>query len=183
MDSGWMAVWPVAAFFLGGIATHLTAWLTHRRQQLERQQDAARALHDRRESFELDHLQKLNDALQVLARTAARMHHADMLASRESGRYGSTPVSEELSEENRVASQEVRMLRGLVLDDELREQVHLAQRTINALGWTAFSDPTEATAAFMASITQLNEAQDRIAARTREIYLASTAGRPPALPA
>lgn len=176
-----MAVWPVAAFFLGGVATQVTGWLAHRRQQLERKQDAVSALHARREAFELEHLQKLNDALQSLGRTASRIHHADMMASSETRLYGATLLGEELSEENRVASQDVRMLRGLVLDDELRNQVAAAQLAINTPAMMIRADPTQAEAAFMDGVTKLNEVQDRIAARIREIYLTSTDDRLPAL--
>ncbi|MFJ1788365.1 hypothetical protein ACIOML_29175 [Streptomyces anulatus] len=177
MDSGWMAVWPVAAFFLGGLATQLTGWLTHRRQQLERRQDAAAALHARRETFELDNLQELNAALQTLGRAAARAHHADIMASRETRLYGDGLLGEELSETSRVANAEVRMLSGLVLDDSLREQVSAAQSAINVPGMMLRVDPSDADAAFRVGIDQLHQVQDRIASRIREIYLTSSANQ------
>ncbi|MGW5272752.1 hypothetical protein ACWEQP_09235 [Streptomyces sp. NPDC004044] len=180
MDSGWMAVWPVAAFFLGGVATQLTGWLTHRRQQLERKRDAAAALHARRESFELENLQKLSDALQALGRASARMHHADIMASRETRLYAATLVGEELAEEHRLANQDVRMLAGLVLDDELREQVRAAQSAINVTSMMTRTDPTDADATYRTGLEQLNHVQERVAARIREIYLTSTADQPPA---
>ncbi|WP_392668609.1 hypothetical protein [Streptomyces sp. LN785] len=176
-----MTVWPVAVFFLGGMATQLTGWLTHRRKQMERKQDAAAVLHARRESFELEHLQKLTDAVQVLGRTAARAHHADMMASSETRLYGAGLLGEELSEENRVANQDVRMLSGLVLDDELREQVRAAQSAINTPAMMLRVDPTEADAAYSVGIEQLHHVQARIADRIREIYLTSTADQPPVL--
>ncbi|MER5312898.1 hypothetical protein ABT034_34580 [Streptomyces sp. NPDC002773] len=181
MDTGWMAVWPVAAFFLGGLATQLTGWLTHRRQQKERQQDAAAALHERRETFELEHLQRLNEALQALGRATAQAHHADMMASRETRLYGGEMLPDDLNETLRVANQDVHMLAGLVLDDELREQVKAARSALNQLGGMVRVDPREADAVFMASHGQVAETQDRIAARIREIYLTSTPDPAPAL--
>lgn len=58
-----MAVWPVAAFFLGGLATQVTGWLNHRRQRAERAADEASALQGRREEFELSHLVEFNGLL------------------------------------------------------------------------------------------------------------------------
>ncbi|MBP2581644.1 hypothetical protein J3A78_002122 [Streptomyces sp. PvR006] len=175
MDTGWMAVWPVAAFFLGGLATQLTGWLTHRRQQKERQQDAAAALHERRETFELEHLQRLAESLQVFGRLSARAHHADMMASRESRVYGTQLLGDDLAEELRVATQEVRMLAGLVLDDGLREQVLTARSAVAQVSGMLRADPSDAERVFMSGMEQLSNAQDQIAARIREIYLTSTA--------
>ncbi|KOX34269.1 MULTISPECIES: hypothetical protein [unclassified Streptomyces] len=175
-----MAVWPVAAFFLGGLATQLTGWLTHRRQQKERQQDAAAALHERRETFELEHLQRLNEALQVLSRATAQAHHADMMASRETRLYGGEMLPDELDEALRVANQDVYMLAGLVLDDELREQVKAARSSLNQLAGMIRVDPSEADAVFMAGYQEVWETQDRIAARIREIYLSSASDLTPA---
>ncbi|MCU7703237.1 hypothetical protein ACGILS_03925 [Streptomyces albidoflavus] len=175
MDKGWMAVWPVAAFFLGGLATQLTGWLAHRRQQRERLQDAAAAFRERRENFELENLQRLTDALQTLGRTTARAHHADMMASRETRLYGVELLGEELAEENRVASQDVHMLTGLVLDDQLREQVKAARTALGRPAGMLRADPREVDAVFMASLEQLAKVQDQIAARIREIYVRSTA--------
>lgn len=175
-----MTVWPVAVFFLGGMATQFTGWLGHRRQQLERSQDAAAALHARRENFELDQLQKLSDALQNLGRRAAQVHHADMIASRETRLYGAERLSEELDEANRQAHQEVRMLSRLVLDDDLREQIGAARSAIIVPSTMRRVDPDDAEAALHAGFLQLDHVMDRVAARIREIYLTSTADQSPA---
>lgn len=170
-----MAVWPVAAFFFGGLATQLTGWLTHRRQQLERKQDEAVAFRERRENFELEHLQRLTDALHVLGRAASQAHHADMMASSENRLYGVELLGDALSEENRGANRDVRMLSGLILDDRLRDQVRAAQSAINAPSMMLRVDPSEADAAYRAGIEQVEQVQDRIATQIRAIYLASTA--------
>ncbi|MDW4913747.1 hypothetical protein [Streptomyces californicus] len=177
MDSGWMAVWPVAAFFLGGLATQVTGWLTHRRQQLERKQDAAAALHARRESFELDQLQKLSDALQNLGRKAAQVHHADMMAGRESRLYGAERLAEELDEAHRLAHQEVRMLSRLVLNDDLREQLADARSAMLVPSAMNRADPRAAEAAFVEGLQKLDQVMDEVAAQIREIYLSSTTGQ------
>ncbi|MBK3584279.1 hypothetical protein JHN49_11265 [Streptomyces sp. MBT57] len=63
MDKGWMAVWPVAAFFLGGLATQLTGWINYRRQRADKAADDAAAIEQRREEFELAHLVEFNGLL------------------------------------------------------------------------------------------------------------------------
>ncbi|MGW5273623.1 hypothetical protein ACWEQP_13745 [Streptomyces sp. NPDC004044] len=171
----------MAVFFLGGVATQLTGWLTHRRQQLGREQDAAAALHTRREGFELDHLQRLNDALHALGRATVQAHHADMMASRETRLYAANLLGGDLAEEQRLANRDVRMLAGLVLDDALRGQVRSAQSALNVPSMMLRSDPTEADAAFRVGAEQLEVVQERVAARIREIYLTSTADQAPAL--
>ncbi|MFC8491211.1 hypothetical protein ACFUJU_10470 [Streptomyces sp. NPDC057235] len=180
MGIGLMALWPIAVFFLGGLSTHLTGWLTYRRQQKEREQAAVAARYERRENFELEHLQKLNEALQVLGRTTARAHHADMMASRETRLYGGEMLDPDLDEELRVAHKEVHMLAGLVLDGRLREQVKEARSELSKTSGMIRADPREAEAVFMEGIRQASQVQDQIATRIREIYLSST---PDSLPA
>lgn len=174
----WMTVWPVAVFFLGGVATQFTGWVGHRRRQFERRQDTAASLHARRESFELDQLQKLSDAMQNLGRKAAQVHHADMMASRETGLYGAERLGEELDEANRLAHQEVRMLSRLVLDDGLRAQIDEARTSIHRPSMMNGADRIAAEAVFATGLQQLDHVMDRVAARIREIYLTSTADQP-----
>ncbi|MEV6702712.1 hypothetical protein AB0M68_37210 [Streptomyces sp. NPDC051453] len=60
---GWQFWWGIAAFFLGGLATQLNGWLTYRRQRKDKADDAADALRQRREEFELQHLVDFNGLL------------------------------------------------------------------------------------------------------------------------
>ncbi len=79
---GWNFWWGVAAFFLGGLATQLNGWLAYRRQRQDRADDAADALRQRREEFELQHLVELNQLVRVATDrifeyyTAERRHRA-----------------------------------------------------------------------------------------------------------
>ncbi|MEU3835593.1 hypothetical protein [Streptomyces microflavus] len=171
MDSGWMAVWPVAAFFLGGLATQLTGWLNHRRQRAEKAEDAASAFRQRREEFELDHLQRLNEALQVLGRAVGKAHFADVMTSRETGHYAGTLLSSEDSDTLSAANREVHMLLGLVLDDSLREEVRRAHELLNVPSGMHRSQVEHAESAFATAILALEAVQGRIAERIREIYL------------
>ncbi|MGW6141597.1 hypothetical protein [Streptomyces sp. NPDC055140] len=62
---GWKFWWGVAAFFLGGLSTQLTGWMTYRRQRKDKLDAAADALRQRREEFELQHLVEFNGLLRV----------------------------------------------------------------------------------------------------------------------
>lgn len=168
-----MAVWPVAAFFLGGLATQLTGWLNHRRQRAEKTEDAAAAFRQRREEFELDHLQRLNEALQVLGRAVGRAHHTDLMTSRETGHYAGTMLGPEDSDALGAANREVYMLLRLVLDDSLREEVRSAHELLNVPSAMHRSPVEQAESAFARAILSLEEVQGRIAERIREIYLTS----------
>jgi hypothetical protein len=170
-DNGWLAVWPVAAFFLGGVATQFTGWLAHRWQRAERAQDAAAAFRERRENFELDHLHQLNEAIQRLGRAAARVHRADMLASRDTGEYAATLVGDEIATALLEANRDSQMLIGLVLDEDLRERIGAAKVAINAPSGLLRGDRDAADRMFGAAVVQLEDVQRRIAARIREIYL------------
>ncbi|MFF4248623.1 hypothetical protein ACFYY2_29720 [Streptomyces sp. NPDC001822] len=171
MDSGWMAVWPVAAFFLGGLATQLTGLLNHRRQQAEKAEDAAAAFRQRRADFELDHLQRLGEALQVLGRAVGRAHHTDVMTSRETGHYAGTLLGAEASDGLGSANRDVRMLLGLVLDDSLREQVQATQALLNVPSGMHRAPVEQAEDALVRAVFALDETQGRIAERIREIYL------------
>ncbi|MYR51218.1 hypothetical protein GTY83_19100 [Streptomyces sp. SID4928] len=171
MDSGWMAVWPVAAFFLGGLATQLTGWLNHRRQRAEKAEDASAAFRQRREEFELDHLQRLNEALQVLGRAVGKAHHTDLMTSRQTGHYAGTQLRPEDSDALGAANRDVHMLLALVLNDDLREEVREVHRLLNLPSGMHRSDVDQAESAFARAVLALDAVQGRIAERIREIYL------------
>ncbi|MFF4356916.1 hypothetical protein [Streptomyces sp. NPDC001604] len=178
MPKWFTAVWPVATFILGGASAYLRDFVTERRQLAReikaRQAERDKVITDRRETFELDHLERLNEALHKLGRAAGQAHDADMRTSRQTGVYAGTLIGEGVAEEFRQANRDVHMLRLLVLDDELRERVTQAHSAANVPSSMHRSDPQVAERRFAEAIMLLDEAHAAIAARIREIYLTAS---------
>ncbi|MCI3271407.1 hypothetical protein [Streptomyces cylindrosporus] len=165
MDWKWTitAVLPVITLVLG-------AWLNQRsdehreeaalrREERLRQLEREHARLDRRESFELTHLEEVYAALRK-ANTAALKFRV----VRTSGGDVDAP-GRELNEANR----ELSSLTRLVLDDDIREKVQQAQIDAGAM---AIDPATHADAPSTGVQAQhsLGEAQEAIAKRLREIY-------------
>ncbi|MGW8953034.1 hypothetical protein [Streptomyces sp. NPDC055709] len=172
-DSGWLAVWPVAAFFLGGLATQLTAYINHRRQRTERAEDDAAALQLRREEFELAHLVEVNSLLR--AARAALGEYASALSAykrtldsgspdRELGRTFTESCIAFETAESALASQV-----GFIIDDEVRRLTGTAGDELkrNYEVHLFADDPDSIRFEFGTSLT---DAYAAIAARVRDIY-------------
>ncbi|MET9494301.1 hypothetical protein [Streptomyces sp. NPDC006552] len=71
---GWKFWWGVVAFALGGVATQFNGWLTYRRQRKDKLDDAADALRQRREEFELQHLVEFNGLVRVASDKLIEYH-------------------------------------------------------------------------------------------------------------
>lgn len=177
MPAWFNSVWPVATFVLGGASAYLRDFLTEKRQIVReanaRQADRDKVISERRETFELSHLERLNDALQRLGRAAARAHTRDMTAARSTGYYGSEPLGDELAEALADANRDVYMLRHLALDDVLRTAVARAHVAINAPSGMHRGNPNEAEAAFGQGVIAMETAHSVIGERIREIYLSA----------
>ena len=175
MPAWFTAVWPIVTFMLGGGSAYLRDFLTEKRQ-LAREVDARQAerdkvLVDRREAFELDHLERLTDSLQKLGRAVGRAHFIDTMTSRDTGHYAATQLGEEDSTALFEANRDVYMLRNLILDDALRAHVHHAHELLQVPSGLLRSDPEEAEAALDQAVHALRDAQSAIAERIRRIYM------------
>ncbi|MFD5207321.1 hypothetical protein ACFWIP_17170 [Streptomyces anulatus] len=178
MDSGWMAVWPVAAFFLGGVATQVTGWLNHRRQRAERAADDAAAVEQRREEFELSHLVELNRLLQEYADTLPPLvaalttywSQAPALSDTERGEI----FPREVYAATEAAGKAVRSQIGFVLDDDARRIVDEAYVAIDMAASDILINDDGPNLGQMGAAVNL--AHEALSARVREIY----AGQAPA---
>ncbi|MGW2620347.1 hypothetical protein [Streptomyces sp. NPDC001500] len=172
--STFSSVWPVATFFLGGASAYLRDFITEKRQIARATKaladERAKAVTDRRETFELDHLVRLNEALQDLARAAMQVHLVDMRTSEETGHYAGTLLPEGLSDNLMQAGRTVRMLRNLVLDDGLRAQVTEAASALKRPSMMLRAETTEAQLVFNEALDLVDFAQEAVARRIREIY-------------
>ncbi|MCW1100088.1 hypothetical protein OJ963_40580 [Streptomyces sp. RS2] len=179
MPAWFNAVWPVVTFTLGLASTYLTSFINEKRQisreAKAREAEREKAVTDRRETFELDHLVRLNEALQDLARAAAQAHLADMRVSRETGHYASTLLPEGISDTFHQAGRTVRMLKNVVLDDALRDQVTKAAHALHVPSMMMRAEPGKAERAFFEATELVEAAQEAVAQRIREIYASAEA--------
>ncbi|MEU6244825.1 hypothetical protein [Streptomyces sp. NPDC047024] len=166
--------WPIAVFFLGQASTYFTSFINEKRQiardSKARQAERAKAVIDRRETFELDHLVRLNEALQDFARCAMKVHLADLNSSEHTGHYAGTLLPDGLSEEFMQLGRTVRMLGNLVLDDDLRAQVDEARTALHRPSMMHRGEASEARRALNQATDLLTAAQEAVARRIREIY-------------
>ncbi|WP_328441743.1 hypothetical protein OHA71_42760 [Streptomyces sp. NBC_00444] len=99
MPAWFNSLWPVATFILGLASTYLLSFITEKRQiareSSTRQAERDKVLTERREKFELDHLERLNEALQKLGRAVGSVHFLDTMTSRDSGQYAGTLLPED----------------------------------------------------------------------------------------
>jgi hypothetical protein len=156
-------VWPVAAFFLGVMSTLLTETLKARRvradERLRASASRAQVLQDRRESFELEHLLRVNEALTALTKASADAHNQYV---------SSLVVSLEARQRVEAANGEVVAVRHLILDDQLRESVRLAHGALLRDGRSAGKPDAPNSEG---AVDALKVAREGIAERIRSIYM------------
>ncbi|MFJ7191455.1 hypothetical protein [Streptomyces bacillaris] len=177
MDSGWMAVWPVAAFFLGGIAAQLTAFLNHRRQRAERAEDAEAGLRSRREEFELVHLVDVNQLLRKATEAARQLDTAVKLyGARKRDGILTAEDEQELADgltDFRDAVDAVDAQLGFVLADEVRGSAVAAREALDNTFARLVTDQPVSWRPFELAMAGAYEA---LSARVRAIYAGQAAG-------
>jgi hypothetical protein len=173
----WNAILPVVTLILGYFGT---LWTEERRDaralsraQSERAELAVLARADRRETFELETLARAHAALGDFGRAVGRVDHLDSMSAKETGEYGSAPLPDDASETLRAANRALSDAKGLILDDELREAVAVAQTKGNLTSAMRGADPIAVEAVRIEGVTALVTAGDLISARIREIYKGS----------
>ncbi len=173
----WNAILPVVTLILGYLGT---LWTEERRDaralsraRSERAELAGLARADRRESFELETLARAHAALFDFARAVGHGDHLDSMIAKTTGEYGSALVSDEAAETLRVTNRALNDAKGLILDDDLREAVVVAQTKSNALSAMRGADPIAVEAVRVEGLNAMIAAGDLISARIREIYKGS----------
>ncbi|MFD5795061.1 hypothetical protein ACFWIO_16220 [Streptomyces diastatochromogenes] len=168
MDWKWTitAALPVISLVLGAWLNQLSEGRRDsaalKREQQLRQLDREQTLIDRREAFELTHLAEVNEVLARLFTAALRCH--ERVQDREPlGEYSDTLMS---------LNREMAKLKGLIIDDVIRELVTTAHREMNAMSVASAGTWTQVPEVY----AHVEAAQEAIAARLRDLY--STGSRP-----
>lgn len=172
-----MTVWPVAVFFLGGVATQGSAWLAHRRRRAERTEDAVAELARRREEFELAHLVEVHGLLRAYADALHEYTSAVGAERRSARRDDATSTGSPLAawEQMEAAKTAVGAQVGFVLDDDIRALVDDARRMV--AGTADIVSMGNDDPEIWLTSEGLDEVYAAISARVREIY-AGRAGAP-----
>lgn len=189
---GAAALWTVGSFLLGqgvvfgGVLINNASQA--RRERAARDAERARTLADRRETFELAHLQDLHAELSELllvaedninqwcawhrlsSRTPTRRRTAEDLA-RQLGEIRA--VADELERITNEHREKINRLAGLVIPDRLRTRVINAHMQYEQLSEILVEDgPDAAQNALPSAIAKLHGVQREVADRIREIYVA-----------
>ncbi len=171
---GWKFWWGIAAFFLGGLATQLNGWLTYRRQRADKAAESADAARDRRDEFELQHLQAAADKLRAYRAKFLEVTWIARRAFEEAGPEGEPPAIAGFGEQvDAVDSLEadVHAHAGYIFDESVRDVVLAASDAISEAFTRALNNEEP-------GYRDLNEgykkALDAISARVRALYGDST---------
>ncbi|MCF3122100.1 hypothetical protein IPZ68_20680 [Streptomyces arenae] len=168
---GWQFWWGIAAFFLGGLATQLNGWLTYRRQRKDKADDAADALRQRREEFELQHLVEFNgllmDAMEKVLEYNGAVGAYKTLRAMDALDDETEQWRERAEEAAQAALANVAMQVGFILADDVRGTAtaaidHLARATARLHGNNDISVDQLAGA--------IEALHDGLGARVRAIY-------------
>ncbi|MFM0082295.1 hypothetical protein P0D72_26035 [Paraburkholderia sediminicola] len=121
-------VWfPVVTLIVGGALKWVGDLVTHRRtsarERAARQEQRRDAARIRQIDFQRDTLLELQDFCQQLARHTGRINFEDSMAYRDTGHWGRSLVSAEVSEGSRACQAGISKLRGRVRNDAIRQQV------------------------------------------------------------
>lgn len=176
-----MAVWPVAAFFLGGLAAQITAWVNHRRQRAEKAADDAAAVEQRREDFELQHLVEVNQLLRA-ARAALGnfsytlgQYHETLTPGPPDRAKGDAFI--EACNAFEAADAALSSQVGFIIDDRVRDLAgRVREELVEAYDRHLDSDDPKSEPLAMRDL--MNEAYEALSVRVRDIY----AGRSSSLP-
>lgn len=189
---GAAALWTVGSFLLGQGVVFGGALINNasqaRRERAARDAERARTLADRRETFELAHLQDLHAELSELllvaedninqwcawhrlsSRTPTRRRTAEDVV-RQLGEIRA--VADELERITNEHREKINRLAGLVIPDRLRIRVINAHMRYEQLSEILVEDgPDAAQNALPSAIAKLHGVQREVADRIREIYVA-----------
>jgi hypothetical protein len=169
---------PAGTLVIGACLSEVSSWLADRRRSGDAARisvlERARAREIRRETFELDLLVKLNEALLGFGRAWGHAHYIDTMTSKQTGVYAGTQLPEEASDALYAAGRQMLALMNMVLDDELRDMVRRAYDEMSAVSRMYKATVADADAAFYRAGLTHGNALEAIAARVRELYLNDT---------
>lgn len=166
-------MWPVVAFFLGGLATQLTATLNRRWQQQDKAAQDADQLRNRREEFELAHLVEVHGLLRAQSEmvwdAAHQLAQYRQQLAGALGAMGEEPPFPQDCIDSVIESEKAVMSQlGFILSDEVRRLVEsacsaIAVEALDVLDEEPSKPPDD-------TFARVEAAHAALSARVREIY-------------
>ncbi|HEX6444685.1 MAG TPA: hypothetical protein VF053_06350 [Streptosporangiales bacterium] len=174
-----LTVGPVLAFVCGYLFKYLGSGLdalwASKRDQAARDAEYQRALRERRETFELDSLTRLGEALRALSESASDLHR-ERTREPVDGMDNPTAITAASATPYLQADDSARVAIELVLDDDLREQVRDAvDSLIDTCARVEPASTEQSEDEYMAAHREMVAARRAVSHRLREIYLAQDA--------
>lgn len=171
---------PALYVILGGVITAIAtlgvAWFN---VEGEKNLDNTQRKDNRqlaRDEYQRKMLIALQAAVIDLARGSSQMFRHDLMHFRTTGRWGATPMSEELNEFERAARRRVATLKTNVDDDETRELVGALLRSLQSV--IAAKDEASADAENLASALLTDRLMERSGALIRATLVDPTERNP-----
>lgn len=131
------AVWGFIGTLVGALASLGGTWLTNHNARTLHAEALKLERDEKSRTFQRDTLIALQDAMHDLLRLIARGHHEDALAFRETGTWGRTFLSSEVSDGQMLARRHMLILLERVSDDMLRSQVKDLNASLTEIGFAA----------------------------------------------
>jgi hypothetical protein len=165
---------------LGGVAIGWAGTLFSEKKRDERQLEREKAARgdermalvvDRRETFELDSLRDLYEALSQMGRLSYQAHALDVAEARSKGGvFENVELDAALDQGIGLSHGRVHASTALILDDALQTQVNLAHEHLTEASYMPHSSLPQAELAFNRATAEMLAAQKAVADRIRELY-------------
>jgi hypothetical protein len=158
-EETWVAI---AALLVGYIGSLVTEAVRDRRQSAREDRARHEGRHDERDARQRETLLRLQEELQLLARTYGEMHYSDVRASRKAGRWTRGPLGDELNQRSMEAEATTSMLKVRIDDARTREFVDQLKNAGTLLTIARSEDDSRdamdrAMAAFVAAMERIGE--------------------------
>jgi hypothetical protein len=124
------AIWGLLGTIVGALASIGTTFIQTRNSHALQRSVTQKESEERRRSFQRDTLVERQDTLHDLYRMVTRAFLEDKALFRQHGTWGTHPLSEEVSDGERVLRRRVTILAGRVADDELRGEINAASEAL-----------------------------------------------------
>ncbi|MBU1425530.1 MAG: hypothetical protein KKH12_03020 [Gammaproteobacteria bacterium] len=126
----WGFVGALAGTVIGAAASIFTTLITNwNASRLQQNADSLERA-ERARSFQRDNLLELQVSIQDAMRLVGRAHHEDVVASKKSGGWGESKLSEEVNQNIHLTNTKLSVLSVRVADDDLRSKLELLRRKI-----------------------------------------------------
>jgi hypothetical protein len=162
------AIWGLVGTLVGTLASIGTTWISGRNASNLQNQSAKLGRLEKERSFQRETLIELQDALHDTLRMMGRAHLEETVSHKQSGRWGSSLLSEEVNEGMRLSNRKVAILIERIADNQLRTELKALMKISN--GVVGAGSQAEAETKFVHTIAAYNSVSERLGDILRSLY-------------